>query len=299
VTRPAGGPPATVRIDPGGRPAESTRVVLPTWEGPLGLLLALIESRQLDVRTVPLADLAGAYLEALASLEVDRLEHLSAFVAIAGQLVLLKSRALLPLPPAPPVPSPEEEPDPEGLLRRRLLLYRAFRDAGRRLEALAQERIGVFSRDPTAAAAEARSVARPAPAPPLDPRLLLATLEPLLRGVPPPPVPVRRAVTLAERIAVLRLALARADVVVLQELLAGLRDRIVVAVTFLALLELVKGREAAVEQERPFGPIVVRRVRRTGELAGGREAAGAAPGGLEAAGVAEAVGAEGTAEERQ
>jgi chromatin segregation and condensation protein Rec8/ScpA/Scc1 (kleisin family) len=67
-------------------------------------------------------------------------------------------------------------------------------------------------------------------------------------------------ITLAERAAVIRSALGDADAVVLQELLRGVRDRVVVAVTFLAMLELVKRREIVVEQAEPWGPIVARNV---------------------------------------
>jgi chromatin segregation and condensation protein Rec8/ScpA/Scc1 (kleisin family) len=61
-----------------------------------------------------------------------------------------------------------------------------------------------------------------------------------------------------ERAAVIRRALRSAPVIVLQDLLSGVRDRVVVAITFLALLELVKQREISVEQEEPWGPIVCR-----------------------------------------
>jgi chromatin segregation and condensation protein Rec8/ScpA/Scc1 (kleisin family) len=67
-----------------------------------------------------------------------------------------------------------------------------------------------------------------------------------------------RLVTLEERAAILRAALAEAPVVVLQDLLPDMTDRVLVAVTFLAMLELVKGREVSVEQAAPFGPIVCR-----------------------------------------
>ena len=67
-----------------------------------------------------------------------------------------------------------------------------------------------------------------------------------------------RTITIGERAAIIRAALRRADRVVLQELLQGVRDRVVVAVTFLAMLELVKRREIVVEQAEPWGPIVAR-----------------------------------------
>ncbi|MGZ6340100.1 MAG: segregation/condensation protein A, partial [Candidatus Limnocylindrales bacterium] len=68
----------------------------------------------------------------------------------------------------------------------------------------------------------------------------------------------------------IRAALRGASKVVLQDLLAGVRDRVVMAVTFLALLELVKRREVAVEQAEPWGPIMVRRLDRgpAGEASG-------------------------------
>ena len=80
----------------GRRPEASTRVAVAEFEGPLALLLALIEARELDVLTVPLGALADAYLDALATLDVDRLGNVSSFVAVASQLILIKSRAMLP-----------------------------------------------------------------------------------------------------------------------------------------------------------------------------------------------------------
>ena len=103
------------------------------------------------------------------------------------------------------------------------------------------------------------------PAPTRDrrstPVLLLDALDVALRLVPPlPPAPalLPRLVTLEERAALIRSALLEAPVIVLQDLLGDLSDRVLVAVTFLAMLELVKGRELSVEQHEPFGPIICR-----------------------------------------
>src|SRR5207245_5673718 len=76
--------PLRVQFADEGRSAGVTRVQLAEFDGPLGLLLALIEARQLDVITVPLSALAGAYLEALATLQADRLGNVSSFVAVAS-----------------------------------------------------------------------------------------------------------------------------------------------------------------------------------------------------------------------
>jgi segregation and condensation protein A len=265
TSEPAGGvdrPPAVLFGD-GRRPESATLVRVADFDGPLGLLLSLIEAQKLDVLTVPLGALAGAYLEALARLDGDRLANVSAFVAIAGQLILIKSRALLPRhkPGSPELDPDADVPDPEAELRARLLLYRAFRDAGAGLQALATARVGLFRREPGVAAAAGLAGARPPDAPPLDPASLLAMLEELARIAPPPVLPpeiMARTITIGERAAIIRAALRGADAIVLQELLAGITDRVVLAVTFLAMLELVKRREIVVDQGRPWGPIVVR-----------------------------------------
>jgi segregation and condensation protein A len=251
-----------VRFGDGRRPEASTQVRMESFDGPLALLLTLIEARQLDVVTVPLGALADAYLDALASLESDRLGNISAFVSIASQLILIKSRAILPrrVVEAAGV-LPEDEPDPEAELRARLLVYRAHRDAGRRLLEAAIVRVGLFRREPSVAAAAGRAGALPPEGPPLDPDVLIRALGRLARIAPPvapPPEAVARTITLTERAAIIRAAIRGAGSVVLQDLLAGVRDRVVVAVTFLAMLELMKRREIVVTQAEPWGPIVAR-----------------------------------------
>ena len=259
---PAGRRTTTVQFGEGRRPESATQVQVAEFEGPLALLLALIEARQLDVLTVPLGALADAYLEALATLDADRLGNVSSFVAVASQLILIKSRAMLPRrQDAGPKAMPDEGPDPEAELRARLLLYRAYRDAGTRLADEATLRIGLFRREPGAAHAAAVSGARPPDAPPLSPILLVRALDGVARVALPPELPpetMARTITLTERAAIIRSALRDAPTFVLQDLLRGVRDRVVVAITFLALLELMKRREIVVEQAEPWGPIVAR-----------------------------------------
>jgi len=248
-----------------GMVESATHVKLDAFDGPLALLLAVIEARQLDVLTVPLGGLAAAYLDALATLDGDRLGNVSTFVAVAAQLILIKSRAILPRPPMfAPVPL-DDELDPEAELRARLLEYKRFRDAGMALgERLDVQRL--FRRDADVAASAGRAGARPPERPPLPVGVLTRSLGRLWRVVPETPQAAEvmvRTVTLSERSAVIREALLSADSVVLQELLADVHDRVVVAVTFLALLELSKRREISLEQKRPWGPIIVRRLSQT------------------------------------
>jgi segregation and condensation protein A len=240
----------------------TTHVKLDAFDGPLALLLAVIEARQLDVLTVPLGGLAAAYLDALATLDGDRLGNVSAFVAVAAQLILIKSRAILPRAPQLAAVPLDDELDPEAELRARLLEYRRFRDAGVALgELLDVHRL--FRRDADVATNAGRAGARPPERPPLPVGVLTQALGRLWRVVPETPLVAEvmaRTITLAERTAVIREALLSADSVILQDLLADVHDRVVVAVTFLAMLELSKRREITLEQERPWGPIIVRRL---------------------------------------
>jgi segregation and condensation protein A len=244
------------------RPEDATHVRLDVFDGPIALLLVLIEQRQLDVLTVRLGDLAGAYLDAIAGIERARLPMLSSFISVCSQLILIKSRAILPRATPPEESNVDAaEADPEEELRRRLVEYRMYRDAARALADRLAGFMSLFHREPSVAASAGVAGARPDTGEKLDPRLLADALAASVRLVPPPqpaPQTVARAITLEERAAVIRRALRAAPQFVLQELLRDVHDRIVIAVTFLALLELAKGREVTIQQDEPWGPINVR-----------------------------------------
>jgi segregation and condensation protein A len=261
MTQADGMQPIAVEADaalavPVGEPAFT--LALPVFEGPLQLLLHLIESRQLDVLTVPLAEVADAYVEHLASHPVDAV-NLSEFVSIAAQLIFLKSKRMLPAEPLPPLPDGTDEPD-EDELRRRLLEYRALRDASRSLG----ERDGtapLMRREPR------ESDLPEAPTEPMPVAVLVSALERLAaipEPVPPPPEIVAREITIGQQIGVLRQALSGTGRVVLQTILARCRSRTEAAVTFLATLELVRRRQVIARQDDLFGPIVVETLAESG-----------------------------------
>jgi segregation and condensation protein A len=230
-------------------------VELEVFSGPLDLLLQLIESRQLDVLTVPLAEMADAFVEHLAARPVAA-DELADFVSVASQLILLKSRRLLPAEPLQAGLTEEGEADEEEL-RRRLLEYRALRDAARVLADWDLSR-PTYRREP-------REEDLPeSPAAPLPPSLLSDALQRLAAIPEPEPAPpevVPREVTIAMQIAALRAAMGSAGRVVLQRVLAACRSRTEVTVTVLAMLELVRRRQATVEQDELFGPILLRALR--------------------------------------
>src|SRR5713226_10211708 len=104
--------------------SQAPRVTVEGFDGPLDLLLELVEEKKLDILTVRLGDLADAYLARVRSLSALPAEEVSAFLALASRLVLLKARSLLPSL----APLAEEDVESEEELRLRLLEYAVVRE---------------------------------------------------------------------------------------------------------------------------------------------------------------------------
>src|SRR5690242_2391138 len=100
---------------------------LPAFEGPLDLLLRLIEREELDITTIALAHVADAYLAHVRAMATPDPAALSAFLVIAAKLLLIKSRALLPRPQAPR--GPDEPFDEAEDLARQLREYQRYKQA--------------------------------------------------------------------------------------------------------------------------------------------------------------------------
>jgi segregation and condensation protein A len=240
-------------------------VALGEFSGPYGLLLALIERDELDVCRVPLAPFADEFLRFFAEIPDDRLETLSAFVSVAAQLIVLKSRALLPrLIVHQGLDTHDLDDVDEAVdLRARLLRYRVFRDAARLLGERLQSPL--WQREqPT------RLLPQPKPVllEPLTPvisdpkRLVRAAARIALRRRPLADLalaPVGLKVSISDRLSAIREAVRQSGLsgVDLETLLGDRRDRSFIAVTFLALLELAKRREVQVVQDALWGPIII------------------------------------------
>jgi segregation and condensation protein A len=232
-------------------PPPEFHIELPVFEGPLPLLLHLIESAELDIRSVPLAAVADAYVTYVATHHVDA-ANLAQFVATAAQLILIKSRSLLPAEHSG-LEAPGLEDVDEEDLRQRLIAYRAIRDAARDLAA--RDLVApMWHREPRL------SDLPTAPLAPLDPAGLVDALVRLAAVAEPEPLPLQvvpREVTVGQQIAVLRAALGDTGKVVLQTVMALSSSRTERVVTLLAALELVRRRELRARQKSLFGPIVL------------------------------------------
>ena len=220
------------------------RVRLEVFEGPLDLLLYLVEEAQLDIHEVSLARVTDQFLEYLAA--THDVEQASRFLVVAAQLMAIKARSLLPLPQAP---SPREEEDPGPGLARRLAEYRQVRrQADLLAELWVRESLLYSAPDRTEGAVQAPPVRGTAAALARAMAWVLGRAE---VAVSVPQVPV----SVSERLAALRDALERRGRLVFQEVMGRGRDCVVGS--FLALLELWRTGEVEVHQEEPFGAIQV------------------------------------------
>ena len=229
---------------------------LDVFAGPFDLLLALILREELDLLEVELAEVVLAYLDHLEAREELDLEAATEFLVLIAALLELKSRLMLPGEEVEALDDLEPAEAAEELLER-MLAYARFRGAGGFLRARGEAEQAVLYRVAPLPPALRRAPLEDA-GQAYAPDVLGAALGGLLRT--PPPLDLRHLaaprVALAERVAVLR-ALLRRGTFSFDDAVGG-ADRMTVAVTLFALLELYKGGEADWEQREPFGPITVR-----------------------------------------
>lgn len=233
-----------------GRPRY--QVTLPAFQGPLELLLSLIESQQLEITAISLASVADQYLAHIRALPELDPEELAGFVEVAARLLVIKSRALLPAPP-----SDVEEEDVASDLIERLQEYRRFRQASSWLAERLQSGVEQYSREPSLSAVAPGSLLRP-----MLPTVLLQAAARLFSPVTeeaedPDEYLGEASVSIFSRLKLVLRRLAREAVVYFGDLIAGARSRSEVAVTFLAVLELVRRRRVVAHQSQPFGPIAI------------------------------------------
>ena len=117
-------------LSPVAYQSHSYHVATSVFEGPLDLLLHLIERAELDITKLALAQVTDQYLEHMHRLPELMAEEVSAFLVIAAKLLLIKSEALLPRPPV----REEGEEDPGEALARQLMIYRRYRKIAELLE---------------------------------------------------------------------------------------------------------------------------------------------------------------------
>jgi segregation and condensation protein A len=234
---------------------QTYQVQLPTFKGPLDLLLHLIEQRELDITTIALAQVTDQYLDHLRVLQETRPDDLTAFLTVAARLLLLKSRALLPRPPQ----DLEETEDVGEDLVRQLRAYKQFKRVAQFLQERDEDTMHMFPRDLPVS----KLVAGWQPKLDLsDTSLddLTAALTALLQEHGEPnaslAVPVH-TVTIDDKIARISESLRTHRALSFDSLLDDTSSIEEIIVTFLALLEMIRDQRVSVCQETLFGEILI------------------------------------------
>jgi len=228
----------------------SYTVATPVYEGPLDLLLQLIERAELDITRLALAQVTDQYLEHLHKLQEHAAEEVSAFLVIAAKLLQIKSEVLLPRPPV----RVEGEEDPGEALARQLLAYKRYKEIA----------IHLGERE----ANNLRTYLRLAPPPKVEgvldmsdislsdlidaARIIFAQADnrPALSTVVAAP-----RVTIREKISLIARFLRQNRRASFRSFLSRRPTNLDIVVTFLAMLELIKRRLVQVHQESLFGEI--------------------------------------------
>ncbi|MBM3145675.1 MAG: chromosome segregation protein ScpA [Chloroflexi bacterium] len=228
------------------------KVVTPVYEGPLDLLLQLIEGAELDITKLALAQVTDQYLAYIRDMPDQQPEQVSAFLVIAAKLLQIKSEALLPRPPI----REEGEEDPGEALARQLLAYKRYKEIANTLADREAEGL--------------RSFLRQAPPPKVREKAdfggfgladLFALAEEVFSHVDDRPnlgtvVSVPR-ITIREKIDHIVKTLRERTRSSFSQIVGEKRTRLDVVVTFIAMLELIKRHFVRATQEALFSEITL------------------------------------------
>lgn len=228
------------------------RIELPNFEGPLDLLLYLVQKHELNVLDLPISFVTEKYLAYISVMQSLNLDIAAEYLVMAATLAHIKSKMLLPKPPEDQDDDPEEELDPRAELIRRLLEYQKYKQVAEELGAR-----GVAGRDVFKRGAPGESASGEPPLASLSLFKLIDAFQKLAKRV-------QGEVSLevdAERITIQERMNQVVDILTAQvrcrfeQLFEGLTTRYDLVVTFLALLEMAKMQRLRIYQSDPEAPI--------------------------------------------
>lgn len=223
------------------------------FEGPLDLLLSLIEQRQLDITTIALAEVTEQFLQYLKQLETIEPTALADYLSIAAKLLVIKSKAILPT-----LEVETEEEDAGFDLEGKLLLYKQFKEVAKYFKALDAKREQSFSRTITF---EQKISFFPDPS--ITTKELHSAILVVLNGLKEldtlPKAKLKEAISIQEKIDHLRTNLSQQVETRLSDLLKTAKNKGEIIITFLALLELIKQKIFVADQEALFADVVIKK----------------------------------------
>jgi segregation and condensation protein A len=217
------------------------------YEGPLAVVLDLVEARKLLVNDLALGEITDAFVAHVKAQEIFPVEQTAEFIGIAATLLLIKSKSLLP-----DLSLTDEEQGDVDELKRRLAAYARLREAAATLTRLfgRQMMYPAGERTPEISFSPSRDLSQKALADALA--RVLAAREAVTEL---PEKKVRPMVTIEEMMDRLAKRVQEAMNLSFKEFAGSHREKVGVIVSFLALLELVKQGAVAVEQYEAHGDI--------------------------------------------
>ena len=231
------------------------KVKVQQFEGPLDLLLQLIEEQKLEITEIALAEVTEQYIQVLnqAAKEQVRSDELADFLVIAARLLLIKSKALLPFLQF------DEEEDEEDLTKQ-LKIYKEYLEASKVVAKLIAKKHFTYSREKLLL----NQVIDFAPPPKLNKTRLTEVFSEIIRGLQPilnlPTEVIRKTINIQEKIRQIRERIYQQATTQFSEILQEAKDKTEVIVSFFALLELIKQKTVAVKQDNVFGDITISKI---------------------------------------
>ena len=223
------------------------------FEGPLGLLLQLIEREEMDITEISLAKIADQYIEYIRGLKAIGTEELADFLVVAAKLLLIKSRALLPF-----LKGEAEEEIQE--FEQQLRMYKEFLEAAKKIEALIGRKRFSFPREfnRQAVLASAHLFSPPKKLTSAD---LMAVFGEIIKNIRPvtrlEEKSLEQIINIEDKILAIQQILLEKIKVSFNHILAGAENKTEIIVSFLALLELIKQKDISVAQGGLFEEIEI------------------------------------------
>ena len=232
-------------------PPYALQVFLEAFEGPLDLLLYLIRRQNIDILDIPIAEITQQYIQYIEVMSELNLELAGEYLVMAAMLAEIKSRMLLPRPEA----DDEDEEDPRAELVRRLQEYERYKKAAQDIADLPR-----LERDTFIASADApeRKVVTKLPGVTMK-ELLLAFHDVLRRAEMFSNLHLQREpLSVRQRMSEILTRIRAGSFTGFTELFDPAEGRMGVAVTFIALLELLREAVVEVVQSEAYAPLHVR-----------------------------------------
>lgn len=231
-------------------------IKLEKFEGPLSLLLQLIEKEKMDVTQVSLANVAGQYVSYIREAKNIIPEEMADFLVVAARLLLIKSKALLPYL------YPEEEEDIQDF-EDQLKMYREFLEATRKLEKILGKKKFMFAREFNRKSVlnQTSSFSPPKNIKIKDIKEVFSDL--LFRSRPEEKLEeeiLDRKINIEDKIIFIQNSLLNRVNMSFNKIIAGAKNKTEIVVSFLAILELMRQREIILNQDGLFTEILIEKI---------------------------------------